>query len=108
MSVRKHSKIRAAAAIRKKPAAAATTSPPPTLLTYSIEQVVLSTFRSVDINESSLEILAEQCEWLAEYVATVFWARREGFDQRWQDYDRQARQQALQEELLRESRGDYE
>ena len=104
-------------ATRKRPAAASTAAKTvvnrPSLLTFSIELIVHSTFDEVNSGRSSLALLNDRCDWLAEYVAAIFWCRREGSEEEknedgWKTLTRPEREAALAEELHRECRGDYD
>ena len=83
------------------------------MLTFSIEQIVHTTFDDVNSGRSSLALLNARCDWLAEYVAAIFWYRREGSEEEkkgegWKTLTRPEREAALAEELQREGRGDYD
>ena len=73
------------AATCKRPAAASTAAKTvvnrPSLLTFSIEQIVHTTFDEVNSGRSSLALLNARCDWLTEYVAAIFWYRREGSEE---------------------------
>ena len=60
----------------------------------------------VNINQYTMRQLAEERPCIAPWVAIQFVAHRDGTE--WRSSTREARRAALQEELFRERRGDYQ
>ena len=68
--------------------------------------IIELSFEDVNNHRCTLQDLRAQSVWLAEYVATVFFARRENTD--WKTLTLPERRNALELEIDRERNGDYD
>lgn len=80
----------------------------PSIVASQLKAVVIKAFNDVNHGDSTLALLEQGCDWLAEYVATIFVCERDNKRESWTEVPRSIRKIYLKEGKAREARGDYD